>query len=127
MRYPRLTTISIFDCYFASYQPGSSERSGYRLADAAQRARFKVRLRARRFTQPLLGVNDSEGPADPVTLHGVAAERTQRVEGRLVLDAFGNDDEPHVVRELDRRAHDDRVVRIVRQCRHERPVDLELV
>jgi hypothetical protein len=63
----------------------------------------------------LLGFDRSERPADPVTLHRVATEAAQRIESRLVLDPFGNDDEPHVVRELDRRAHDDRVVCIVRE------------
>ena len=65
--------------------------------------------------------------ADVVALRHVAAHRAQPFERGFVLDAFGDHGESDVVREVDGRAHDDRIARVARHPLHERLVDLDLV
>ncbi len=67
------------------------------------------------------------GRAEQEALHAVAAELAQLRERRLVLDAARDHGEAELVRELDRRAHDQRVARVLGHAHDERLVDLELV
>src|SRR3954468_12087077 len=60
-------------------------------------------------------------------LHRVGSHGTQHPERDLVLDAFGSDHKTERVAQLDRRAHDDLVLRVLTQRRHEGPVDFQLV
>src|SRR5207302_4362087 len=91
------------------------ERSLLRLLpDAAQDFSLACALRPRRFMYPCLHFRSAEWLAQPVALDHVAAELAQTVAGHLVLDAFGHYGEAHVVPELDRRAHNDSVVSVMR-------------
>ena len=65
--------------------------------------------------------------AEVVALGDVAAQLAQAVGDLLGLDALGDDLEAQVPREVDRRAHDRRVVVVVGHPEDERAVDLHLV
>ena len=67
-----------------------------------------------------------ERPRDVKTLACVAAERRDAVDGRLGLEAFGDDGAAEVVAELDRRAKDRHVTFVRIDPRRERAVDLDL-
>jgi hypothetical protein len=60
-------------------------------------------------------------------LRDVAAEAPQGLHVRVGLDALGHHGEPEVVAEVDRAAHQDRVVVVRGHVHDERPVDLQLV
>jgi hypothetical protein len=62
-----------------------------------------------------------------IALRQVAPQQRQALERRLVLHALGDDSQPEIVAEVDRRAHDDQVALVAEHRRDERPVDLELV
>ena len=66
-------------------------------------------------------------PAQVVALRDVAAELGQAVPDLLRLDALGDDLEPEVAAEVDRRAHDRGVVLVAGHVHDERLVDLDLV
>src|SRR5436309_8870797 len=68
-----------------------------------------------------------ERTAQQEPLNHVAAQRAQPLERAFVFYAFSDNSEAHVMRELDRRAHDHRVARIARHVHDERLVDLELI
>ena len=77
-----------------------------------------------------------ERTAQQEPLNLVAAELAQTLQRCFVLDAFGDDGEAQLVRELDGRpnderiarvAHDHRVARVSCQVHDERLVDLELI
>ena len=68
-----------------------------------------------------------ERPAHEVALRVVAAERSQHVPHRQVLDALGDHLQPEVVPEVDGRTHDGRDLFVGRHARDERPVDLQLL
>ena len=57
----------------------------------------------------------------------IAAELVQRGEYRGGLDPLGHDLQLQVVREVDERAHDLRVLRLLEHAFHEREIDLQLV
>src|SRR6185295_4574615 len=67
------------------------------------------------------------GPAEVVALGDGAAERLQAVPDGLGLDALGDDLEAEVAAEVDRRAHDRRVVLAAVHADDEGAVDLDLV
>src|SRR5919108_334184 len=62
---------------------------------------------------------------DEVALRERAALFAERVPDLLRLDAFGHDREPEVAAEVDRRADDRRVARVVAHVHDERAVDLD--
>ena len=76
---------------------------------------------------PPLELRGRQRPADVQPLGVVAPEPAERLEDVAVLDALRGHGEPHVVREVDRRAHDRRVVGIAHEPDDERLVDLQLV
>src|SRR3954451_17334775 len=68
-----------------------------------------------------------DGARQVEALDGVGAHGRQHPQRYLVFDALGGDHQPELMPEVDRRADDDLVLRILAQCSHESPVDLQLV
>ena len=107
----------------------SRRRGAFRGALDRSAARRFLRL-ARdisRRTSQRQNSSASSGLGDVEALGLVASEVAEPVEGVAILDALGDDAEPEVLPELDRRSHDREVVDAVEHVRHERTVDLDLL
>ena len=76
--------------------------------DYAARGRLECLARMLTCPWPIVSANvgRGDGAAEVVALRVIAAEARDGVEGRLVLDAFGDDQETERVGELDGRADD---------------------
>src|SRR5205807_1234929 len=77
--------------------------------------------------EALRQIGDAERLRNVIALRNVAAEMREGGEDLLGLDAFGDDGELEVVREIDERAYDLRVLRRFQHRLHEHQVDLELI
>src|SRR5438105_4596912 len=66
-------------------------------------------------------------PTQVVSLRKIAAQRKQPTTRHLVLQAFGDDVQTEVVRQVDDRADDNRMVVVRQQVADERTVDLQLI
>src|SRR6266576_603680 len=80
------------------------------------------RAHARYAAYPRHDVGGHQRLAQMVALRHVAAHAAETLERHFVLDAFGHDGETHVMREIDRRAHDHGIAGIARH-----PLDERLV
>ena len=69
--------------------------------------RRRVRRRADREADPLVERLGRQRLAEVVALREVAAQPLEAVQRRLVLNSFGDDRQPEVVAQVDRRADDD--------------------
>jgi len=103
------------------------EPAGPRSDDAPQRPLLSRRARPHRLLDPGGHILHGQRPAQEEALHAVAAELAQLLQRHLVFDSGGGDRESELVRELDGRAHDQRIAGIDRHAGDAGLVDLELV